>query len=716
MCLLRGDNAKLIAAYGENASLPNESLNRVVSNCTEQGFTMRLQKLVVVMALVGAIGAEKASALGLGEVKLHSALNQPLLAEIELLQVQGLTKNEILPNLASRADFERAGIARPFSLTDIRFKTEIDERGRAVIKIISRKPIQEPFVNLLMEVHWPSGRLLREYTLLLDPPAFSDQLSAPVQPPATPSPSGYGAFPVPSQEVATGRDFLPPPNEFNNRTGSSEQMQQPDRRVRKTVQASQSRPATGESYKVQSDDNLWNIAESIRGNLTVQQAMVAIQRENAGAFIGNNINRLKSGKVLRLPDSAVIGQITVREAITEVARQNREWRDRGKVAQLDATRRSAAEMGGKKPEGDGKLAIVSADSSTGQGQDLGGGESSEANGTVQNELAMTRERLDALSSENAELKSRLKDLDDQVATLNRLVTLKDDQMTALQAQGQKEIAKPDVADKPKEKNVPKPLPESKVTSEPGIIDFLLGNPLLIALVAVVPLLLVGLLMYRRRRQEEEFDEDDLAEPVELGSGLPEMPEQDDLDLDLDLELDESLETDDSLPELGDEEETTQQTEDAISEADIYIAYGRFNQAADLLVQAIGSEPERSDLRLKLLEVHAENNDVESFRDVLGQLEKLGDQDALQRAEVFKARFPAESFSGVTADGTGNDLADIDLDDLDLDDDQIEASADVDLDDFEFDLDELEDEAVNAGPDVEEAESKKDDSLGLGPGC
>ena len=131
------------------------------------------------------------------------------MAEIELLQVQDLNRTEILPNLASRSDFERAGVDRPYALTGLTFKTEIDASGRAVIKITSTRPIQEPYLNFLLEVHWPSGRLLREYTLLLDPPAFSEQPPAPVQVPGIPDYQPYSA----EREVPAGTGYLPVPEE-----------------------------------------------------------------------------------------------------------------------------------------------------------------------------------------------------------------------------------------------------------------------------------------------------------------------------------------------------------------------------------------------------------------------------------------------------------------------------------------------------------------------
>ena len=142
---------------------------------------MRLHKLVVaISALAGGIATVNSHALGLGDVKLHTALNQPLVAEIELMQVEDLTRSEILSNLASKSDFALAGVERPQVLNGLQFKTEVSPNGKGVIKITSKDPIQEPFLNFLVEVHWPNGRLLKEYTLLLDPPVASGLPATPV--------------------------------------------------------------------------------------------------------------------------------------------------------------------------------------------------------------------------------------------------------------------------------------------------------------------------------------------------------------------------------------------------------------------------------------------------------------------------------------------------------------------------------------------------------
>ncbi|WP_422412423.1 FimV/HubP family polar landmark protein, partial [Endozoicomonas sp. ALB122] len=319
---------------------------------------------------------------------------------------------------------------------------------------------------------------------------------------------------------------------------------------------------------------------------------------------------------------------------------------------------------------------------------------------LQNELAMTREKMDNLTRENEELKSRLKDLDDQISTLKRLIDLKDDQMAALTQQpaGTPAQIAPETRPLPVAEQ---PVPES----EPGFLSFLFGHPLYLVLSALLPLgLIAALLVYRRRKQEEEDEiEVEEASSLEPMSLIPDEPQQDDQE---EFELDETLEIDeDSLLEDEEPEETTQQTEDAISEADIYIAYGRFPQAVELLEKAIANEPDRSDLRLKLLEVHAENNDLDNFKAALAGVESLDDQDALRQADAYKARFPAEAFFGDVTQQAATEEADDDFEQFDLNEalnDESDVDSDGELGDLEFDLDDLEfnDEPAESADDLD----------------
>jgi pilus assembly protein FimV len=175
--------------------------------------TRKISILVsLLLSVVTWMFSSQAYALGLGEIKLNSHLNQPLDAEIKLTRTENLTEQEILAGLGSKADFDAAGVERTFLITQLRFNVITRPDGSGVVKVTTRKPIREPFMNFIVEVHWPSGRLLREYTLLLDPPLYTDAL-----PPAIKAPSQANSqtAPISRQSLSTAVnnrfDGLPAP-------------------------------------------------------------------------------------------------------------------------------------------------------------------------------------------------------------------------------------------------------------------------------------------------------------------------------------------------------------------------------------------------------------------------------------------------------------------------------------------------------------------------
>ncbi|WP_101759540.1 FimV family protein [Oceanicoccus sp. KOV_DT_Chl] len=152
-------------------------------------------KLAAAIAAIGALQAGLVNALGMGDFSLNSALNQPLNAEIRLLNTEDLDPSQVKVKLASNSDFANAGVSREFFLTNLKFKVVMDGKGGGVIKVFTREPVLEPYLNFLIEAHWPSGRLMREYTVLLDLPVFSDSEAAPVKA-AQAAPSKASARPV----------------------------------------------------------------------------------------------------------------------------------------------------------------------------------------------------------------------------------------------------------------------------------------------------------------------------------------------------------------------------------------------------------------------------------------------------------------------------------------------------------------------------------------
>lgn len=702
---------------------------------------VRVRKLVLAIAAASALSSGMAHALGLGEVSLKSALNQPLVAEIELLEVRDLASGELIPSLATPEDFTKAGVDRQYFLSDLKFTPVLKPNGKSVIRVTSSKPVREPYLNFLVEVLWPSGRLLREYTLLLDPPLYSPQTTAAA------APQMPVVAPAPRPVVAPVRAPQP--------------VAAPVSRPEAVTEA----PAKLDSneYKTTSSDTLWEIARRVPGG-SVHQTMLAIQELNPQAFIGGNINRLKSGQILRLPNEQQITSRSPSEAIAQVAEQNAAWREGRSIAatgsrQLDATKRSAAGAAPAQTESKDNLQLVAGDAGKAQaGSDKGGKGDSKA---LDEKLAVTKESLDSTRRENTELKGRMTDLQSQLDKLQRLIQLKDDQLAKLQAdlaaKGKtaaapvvttpaapaptvavapaapvavapakdaapaapaapvtaapapatdfnysEEPAKPVATEPAPVAEVKKPAPVAAKPVQPvqvapvaapvvepeadSFISELLANPLALGVAGGGALLalLVGLMVLSRRNALKE---------TELQNSLSEQADDDSLDSDL--ELPESsfdgLDGDLAHTEVEAEQAApvTAQTADVLGEADIYIAYGRFNQAAELLQNAVNDEPQRSDLRLKLMEVQAELGDRDGFARQEQELREIGGVNA--DLEQINAKYPAmavAAVAGAAALNMDDELDAFNLDDLELDEPAVQPAAE-DLDDaFDLSLDEL----------------------------
>jgi pilus assembly protein FimV len=429
------------------------------------------------LMLVGFLTASsQILALGLGELTLKSALNQPLVAEIDLVDADGFTEEEMKSSLAGQSVFDKAGVDRSYFLTKIRFQTS----GKKIL-VTTREAVTEPFLNFLVELNWPSGRVLREYTVLLDPPVFdsdtirplasvpvADEPPAPVAAPAPAAkPAGMPSILAPAAKPAGMPSILAPasqPAAMPSKPAApaparQEVVRQPEpapvnRATRQNADVSE--------YYVQPNDTLWAIALATRpdSSVTPQQMMVAIQKQNPDAFIEGNINRLKTHQTLQIPDADQIRAVSFESAVSEVERQN-EALGHGN-AQLDATGRAASSGVDRRSSTGGEVKLVSAaavdkKSSAASGEVSKGG-SSIRQQALENDLAIALENLDKSRRENQDLSDRLKALDDQIATLQRLVTLKDDQLANMQAGGDKKPV-------PADKSQPAAVPSGNVTSE-----------------------------------------------------------------------------------------------------------------------------------------------------------------------------------------------------------------------------------------------------------
>ena len=373
---------------------------------------MKVRKLAVALALAGGLGSGVAQALGLGEIELQSYLNEPLDAEIVLPQSRGVNPADVFVNIASEQAYERVGLDRNQFLSKLRFQVVTRNDGSLIVNVSSREPLREPYLNFLLELTWPSGRLMREYAVLVDPPVYAEESGVQEQ--------------VSTPTVSTTQTTSQP---STSRSAESVRRQaQAERSLSSGYQADTFGP-TGAS------DTLWTIASRMRpdNSVSMQQVMLAIQDLNPNAFMGNNINRLKRGEVLRVPSLDQIQSRTRAEATRLVAQQNQEFQSPQRTVDATAAQQPEPASPGAATSGGDELKLVVADE-TGSEPSEGGsaGGDSELPGGVDAGTAVAMEELESARRENDELNSRVEDLQDQVQTLQRLLELKNTQLAEMQ--------------------------------------------------------------------------------------------------------------------------------------------------------------------------------------------------------------------------------------------------------------------------------------------
>ena len=297
-----------------------------------------VRKLALAVSLALGTLSVPAHALGLGELNSKSTLNQNFQGDIALLSVGPDEIGSVRVKLADAAAFERAGVERPFYLSLLKFEPIIAKRGKPVVRVTSEFPIREPFLNFLIEVNWPKGRLLREYTVLLDPPTTTTRKPPVVTPAArTARPA---AKPVKAKPTASAPARARP--------------------TPVTKPAVSSPASAGFEYgPVKANDTAWRIAKKVRpGGVSMEQMMMALLEANPQAFIRNDINRLKRGHILRVPSLAEIQEMSRAEARAAYRQQQDAW-----LARRDAKLQRAAQV--QQPAAEKKPADTAAQAGAG---------------------------------------------------------------------------------------------------------------------------------------------------------------------------------------------------------------------------------------------------------------------------------------------------------------------------------------------------------------
>src|SRR5438552_35728 len=592
---------------------------------------MRAKPMITFGLVAGALAIPpSALALGLGKLTVDSALGQPLNARIELTSVSRDELESLSAKIADPSLYRQNNLTYQGVLARTRVGVEY-VAGNPVLKISSAAPVNEPFLDLMVELNWASGRVVREYTFLLDPPGVSAPAVAEPISPARTGAARTAAAPAPAAPRAS------------------------------TATTTQSGGGGGDQYTVKSGDTLAKIAGQFKPNdATLDQMLVAFLNRNQNAFDEQNINRLRRGAIMSVPSAADAAATDSTEATRIVRMQAADWRSyRDRVAGS-----APAASGGASRETAGRIGTAVAETTPAAPP---GRDQLKVSREANAKAGVAEERI-ARDKQLTEAQARIAALEKTVRDLQRTIEIKNESLAQVQSQADASKGKapepgkdaavvappppvaaapatgqavePGKATEPMKAAEPAKAPETKaaeapaaeskaaetktppvppvqtkapVREPPGFFSDLLANMPAWAIVAGALAILAGIAAFvaGRRRKATKF-EDSIISGTDIktntvfgstGGGVVNTGEN-------------SLASDFSREGLGniDTDEV-----DPIAEAEVYLAYGRDAQAEEILKEALKKDPQRQEIYLKLLEIHAQHNKPSAFETVATEL-------------------------------------------------------------------------------------------------
>ena len=634
---------------------------------------------IAALVLSGAAGA-----VGMGGISVTTALGEPLKAEIGLVAVGKADKNNMSARLASPEAFKAAGLNYPdaLSLSQLEFQIETRANGDPYIKVTSALPVNEPFVSLLVELSWSSGQLLREYTFLLDPPGFKPEQpkAAEVQPvlskvegPLETSVASAGGVKsgAAKKESMPMRATAPMDEKVFAKTG-----------VASAKKNAESGNVASGAIKVKRGDTLSKIASNAKSpDVSLERMLVAMYRANEDAFDGNNMNRLKTGKILRVPEEGDLNKVGQVEAVKEIHIQAADWH--AYRMKLAAASGSVAEKAPKQ-EASGKISASVADKAPAAKESnkevvrLSKGEAPGDKAAAGGNAKAMQDKMHSMEEEATAKNKALKDSNDRIAMLEknikemqRLIELKMQSVPAGKPAPSKveepvlskavvPETKPEIKPEVKPDAVSaavktatlaspaqpasavkpaKPVAPKVETPPPSLLDEILGEPLYLAGGAAVLLGLGGFGFMLARRRSNSGKNKAAEDSAFAHIAAPIVPSPDTGDF-------TRIATATHIINPAEQDDV-----DPISEADLFLNFGRDAQAEEILKDALKKNPGNQRVRLKLLSIYANRKDTKTFSGIARQVQDSGDAAAwAQAAEMGRKLEPGNPMYG------GNDSA------------------------------------------------------------
>ncbi|MFN9574611.1 MAG: FimV/HubP family polar landmark protein [Betaproteobacteria bacterium] len=651
-------------------------------------------RCAIALAFSLALSSPELHAAGLGRLNVQSALGQPLRAEVEVTSVSRDEAPTLSVRLASQSAFRQANLDFNPALAAMRFSLEKRGETSYIVRITSLQPVNEPYLDLLLELSWATGRLLREYTVLLDPPSL--RAAPEVVPPAA---IAQAPAPAPAPTAAAPATAAPAPSALTPAPAAR----------------AAAAPVAADGYTVKAGDTLGKIAQQNKApTVSLDQMLVALFRSNPSAFVGDNMNRLLAGRTLTIPSAADAEAISVADARREVIAQSRDFAQfRSRLAQAAAG---------------GATLVAPAPAAAGQGQITakvedraapakGGDQLKIAKAVPSSPASVAAAR--ALDDEVARQRA-LKEQEDRAAELKKTnealkKALELQSKSGAQAQRQAEpkaAASPapqatapaptpaPVAAVPVPPPAPTPAPvaatpvpppapaaasvESSQAEAPAtvpavppaapkaevakkgpvappapppeasLVEQLTSPHVLGGAGAALIALVVGLNLYRRRKLETGNTFKEAGDGLRANSLFGSTGGQ---------SVDTAATSSFNSSFIPAASQLDSNEVDPVAEADVYIAYGREEQAEDILKEALRVQPDRHAARVKLLEIFSRRGDKGSFGSSMVELRNRtgGSGDDWDRAVKLGRAFDPGNpmYAGASSDvaprGASNEL-------------------------------------------------------------
>lgn len=574
---------------------------------------------LMAMLLAGAFSAHGA---GLGKLSVYSGIGQQLNAEVALSATPA-ELGAMTARMASPDAFREAGVEYTSVVSDVRINLEKNSAGQPVLKLTTVHPVTEPFLHFLVELNWTSGRMVREYTFLLDPPELL-QVDKPASV-VTPAKPAAEPLPAATQPVAATKPAAPAPKPAE--------------------------PAAGE-YQVKPGDTLGKIARETRpDSVSLDQMLVALFNSNRDAFSGNNMNRLRAGKILRVPgveEASQVDSAAARKIVIGQAGEFNAYRSRlaGAIAGTARPESTLQQQvsGAIKPKVEDKVVEPVAKDK------LEVSRTEPAKDAKSGATISLEEDLVARDKALREASERIVQLEKNIENLKKLVEVKSQAGAALSQQSQPaspvatdkptDAPKADAptvqpapaspaseppakaeAPKPAETAAPAPVAKKPVTPpppppEPSFID---ENPEIVygggGLVALL-LAYLGYSYARRKKEQARSLEETVATAPSFGmketaaaTGIAAAaPDSGEISIQGNFSESGLL--------------TNEEIVDPVAEADVLMAYGRDRQAEEILQEGLSKDPSRPAIHMKLLDLYAKQENVAAYETVAQKLHAL----------------------------------------------------------------------------------------------